>query len=48
MSHHNDRGALVIELLKQVHDFLTSFCIERARRLISNQKMRISDDRPGN
>src|SRR5438094_2208102 len=43
----HDGHAFVIELAKQLHDFLALTGVQISRRFISEQKLRFSDDCPG-
>src|SRR5213592_677726 len=43
----HDGHAFVIELAKQLHDFFALTGVQVSRRLISEQKLGLSDDRPG-
>src|ERR1700757_3775305 len=42
----HDGHAFIIELAKQLHNFLSLAGVQVSRRLIGEQKLRISDDRP--
>ena len=44
----HDGHAFIIELAKQLHDFFALTGVQVSRGLISEQKLGLSDDRPGN
>ena len=48
VSHHDDCGAVAIQLVKQVQNFFAVCRIEIAGRLVGKDQLRVCYDRTGN